>query len=130
MTHYFLLLQDSANTQEPASLLGPSTEPMFSVGSSSIKENARYSYRIEAVNNINISSQTAEQIFCKSLTDFQVLHSRLYTYIYLSLYIHYHCTTRHYRCTDAYCKRNCKLSCGVMQVYSRKSKQRVSCKAH
>lgn len=62
---YMVLLQE---VNSNSSILGPSKEPRFILNSANIKENSKYSFIIRALNSINISSDIAEQDFCKFLT--------------------------------------------------------------
>lgn len=60
---YILVLQEAMSNESV--ILGPSTELVFFINSSYIKENARYSYVVEAVNTINIRSAIDPREFCK-----------------------------------------------------------------
>ncbi len=61
--HYILILQEVNGSLH---MLGPSEDTRFSVNSSYIKEDSEYTYRVRAVNNNNISSETEEMKFCES----------------------------------------------------------------
>ena len=64
--HYMLLLQDDVYTDENQTMLGPAIEPKFAFNTSDvIRENTRYIYKVRAVNDINISSESQGGIFCK-----------------------------------------------------------------
>jgi hypothetical protein len=63
--HYLLILQDVISNESLS--LGPSALPQFFTNSSHIRENAQYSYVVEAVNTIGISSAIEAREFCESL---------------------------------------------------------------
>lgn len=59
VTHYQVLLEDL----EGVTVLGPSTEPVFSINSSYLRENTAYNYTAKAINNVNVSSVIGTQEF-------------------------------------------------------------------
>lgn len=65
VSHYFLILGDDLSNQSQV-LLGPSMRADFSLNSSHLKKDWQYNYRVKAVNNINISSETERKQFCES----------------------------------------------------------------
>ena len=60
--YYLCLLQDAP--MESKIVLGPSTVSSFTLNSTHIEENAKYSYRVRATNKFNISSDI-ESEFCE-----------------------------------------------------------------
>ena len=50
---------------ETVTVLGPSTEPVFSVNSSYLRENTAYNYTVKAINNVNVSGVIGTQEFSK-----------------------------------------------------------------
>jgi len=65
VTNYLLYLQsDDKPPDDYVIPLSPSAELTANI-SDSISENRLYSYTIEAVNNINVTSRTPMQRFCK-----------------------------------------------------------------
>lgn len=86
MTHYDLLLYEVDINDSNIIFLGRSTEPKFTINSSSIRENSMYSYTVRAINSVNVSSDSEEQIFCKFIFCMSTLS------LLISSYSDYRCT--------------------------------------